>query len=189
MQLVRSLLGVEWRELDRGDVESFLAEQGDEGLTWECKGKGDKGEDRWPRRQQIEKAVSGFANSELGGLLIIGADRTHPKKLGWKLNGLPPPPEPEIKMAVSKVIDWGVAPVPPYDVQAWRIGEDRHAAVAWVRPTPEPPCVTRDGLVFQRTVGRTEPVSDPGALARLFEGGNRARERAEGLPSEPPRRS
>ena len=34
------LFDVPWRDLKRSDVEAFLDEAGEEGVTWEAKGKG-----------------------------------------------------------------------------------------------------------------------------------------------------
>jgi hypothetical protein len=93
MNPVEALFGVSWDGLERDHVTSFLAGAGDEGLTWEV--KGDAKEGRWLRREQIEKAVSGFANSELGGILIIGAQEDEG---GWDLTGLQPPSESEVAL-------------------------------------------------------------------------------------------
>ena len=170
------LFGVSWQGLDRHRVETFLDTAGDEGLTWEV--KGDEGQQRWPRREQIEKAVSAFANSRLGGVLVIGANRRR-EEPGWDLPGLKAPAEQEIEVAISKTIRTGVAPIPPFRVKQLGEADGLHAAIVWVEPVPDPPCVTSGGLVFQRATGVSEKVTDPSDLARLFDGGDRARAGAE----------
>jgi Putative DNA-binding domain len=142
-------------------------------VTWEA--KGDAKEAKWPRRQSLEKAVCGFANSELGGVLLIGVNRTD---AGWRLDGLQPPAN-EIPIAVGQTIRTGVRPIPRFDLVHFDIGDRRSAAVVEVEPVNEPPCITRDGRIFVRTSGQTVPVVDPGDLARLFGTGDHAREAAE----------
>lgn len=64
-----NLFGVAWEQLDASAVEQFLVQAGDEGLTWEAKGGGDR-----PRPDTIRKSACGFANT-MGGYLIVGAER------------------------------------------------------------------------------------------------------------------
>jgi hypothetical protein len=169
--LIRTLFDSSWDELSRAEVETFLHSAEDEGLTWEV--KGDQRECKWPRRAQVEKAVCGFANSQLGGVLIIGAHRADKRKPGWALHGLSDPGE-EVDLALDRVIRNGIRPVPPFRVKSWLVEASRYAAVVWVEPTDRPPSITRDGRVFERTTGATEPVDDPVALAKLFDAGAQA---------------
>jgi hypothetical protein len=175
--VVEQLFGVAWGALDRLQVDAFLQDAGNEGLTWEV--KGDVKTARWPRREQVEKAVGAFANSQLGGVLIIGAERRDRRTPGWDLVGVAPPAETEPEMALDKVIRTGLDPIPPFRVQVWRLAEDRFAGVVWVEPTPEPPAITRDGIVYERVTGRSEQVTDAARLAKLFESGDAARSAAE----------
>jgi hypothetical protein len=177
MTVIDSLFGVSWKELEISHLISFLQVAGDEGLTWEV--KGDRKASRWPRREQVEKAVSGFANSQLGGILIIGAERDKKSEPGWSLAGLSPPTEQETEMAISRIIRSGVRPTPPFRVKAWTVAVERKAAVVWVEPVDRPPSITRDGRVFERTTGETEPVKDPAILSQLFAAGERASGEAE----------
>lgn len=171
MTVIEPLFGVSWDALDKSHLVHFLEEAGDEGLTWEAKGGAKEG--RWLRREQIEKAVSGFANSQLGGVLVIGAEREGSDQ-GWVLTGLLPPSEDEVELAISKVIRAGVQPVPAFRVKVWPISDGKKAAVLWIPPIDRPPAITRDGRVFERTTGATEPVKDPAMLSRLFEAGMEA---------------
>jgi hypothetical protein len=177
MTIVEKLTGVTWEALEEKQLAAFLGQAGDEGLTWEVKGGDEEGS--WPRREQIEKAVGGFANSELGGVLIIGAKRRAKGKPGWDLNGLKPPKEEETELAIAKKIRGGVRPTPNFRVKAWPTSEGRKAAIVLVSPVDRPPAITRDGRVFERTSGATEPVRDPAMLARLFAAGERASGNAE----------
>jgi hypothetical protein len=170
------LFGATWERLSLDHLRRFLAQAGDEGLTWEV--KGDREQSRWPRPQQIEKAASGFANSALGGVLLIGVERQEPGR-SWLLKGLAAPAESEIVLAVGKVMRDGLRPVPEFRVRSWELESNRHVAVLWVRPVAEPPCLTRDGRAFVRTTGQTVPVTDPTELARLFAAGDKARADAE----------
>jgi hypothetical protein len=174
---ISALFGTSWEGLSPEGVEAFLREAGDEGLTWEV--KGDLKTTRWPRREQIEKAACGFANSRLGGVLIIGAERETGKDRGWILEGLEPPNEEETELAISRVIRIGVRPTPRFRIKVWSVERNRKAAIVWVSPVDQPPSITRDGRVFERTTGATEPVRDPAILSRLFAAGERARANAE----------
>lgn len=186
MTIIERLTGVSWEALGEEQLARFLAQAGDEGLTWEVKG-GDR-QGSWPRPQQIEKAVSGFANSELGGILIIGAERPDRSKPGWVLNGLKPPKEEETELAIAKLIRAGVQPTPGFRVKTFAVAEDRKAAVIAVSPVDRPPAITRDGRVFERTTGATEPVRDPAMLARLFAAGEQAGAEAEAKAQRAARR-
>jgi hypothetical protein len=114
----------------RAAVETFLADAGDEGLTWEV--KGDVKTSRWRRREQVEKAVGAFANSQLGGVLVIGAERRDRRTPGWDRVGVGPPAESEPAMPLDKFIRTGLNPVPPYRVRVWQLAEDRFAGVVWI---------------------------------------------------------
>ena len=186
MTAVESLFRVPWSDLDKPHVVRFLADAGDEGLTWEA--KGDAKESRWLRREQIEKAVSGFANSQLGGVLVIGAERKEGDQ-GWVLTGLLPPDEDEVELAISKVIRTGVQPIPAFRIKVWPTTDGRKAAVLWIPPIDRPPVITRDGRVFERTTGATEPVKDPALLSRLFEAGMEAERTAADKAMQASRRA
>jgi hypothetical protein len=91
-----------WDELTAADVESFLADAGDEGLTWEAKG--------WqqPRRDTVRKGVGGLANAR-GGFFIVGAEPAQAG--GWMLNGVTFA-DVEPGTWLSSVIASGLQPVP-----------------------------------------------------------------------------
>jgi Putative DNA-binding domain len=175
--VIDRLFAVPWEVLDKPQVETFLDTAGNEGLTWEVKGDAKSG--RWPRREQIEKAVGAFANSQLGGVLLVGAERRDRRSPGWDLVGVGPPAESEPELALARVIRTGVDPVPPYRIRAWQLDGVRWSAAVWVEPTPEPPTITRDGIVYERVSGASEQVTDAARLARLFDQGDAARAGAE----------
>src|SRR4051812_27394703 len=75
---VQQPFGDRWDGLRVEDVERFLADAGDEGLTWEAKGG------REPHANAVRKAVCGFANA-IGGYLIVGAEQS---ANGWRLPGV-----------------------------------------------------------------------------------------------------
>jgi hypothetical protein len=162
--------GVAWAELDLASLRAYFdhAEPG-EGLTWEAKADD-------VRPAHIYKAASGFGNSVSGGYLVLGATwdkRTHQ----WKLPGVALGPEPQTW--VSNLVSTGVRPVPHFDCRVLDLGSGTSIVVVWFEPVPDPPCITTDGRIYERTVGVTQPVTVPNALARLFERGERARRRAE----------
>jgi hypothetical protein len=163
----RSVFGCPWNELDLEHVEGFLAQAEDEGLLWEAKGGGQP-----PHRGSVVKAVCGFANSE-GGFLILGADREGPY---WRTTGVPLPNEPRVWL--GSVIRSGLYPIPEHEALVWSVGGDRSVVVVRVEPVAVPPCLTTDGIAYQRVSGETVPVTDPRVLQALLERGRQAEERA-----------
>ena len=71
--------GVAWEDLDLTRLEAFFADADEEPLTWEAKGGGPDG----LRRDQIVKAVCGFANSELGGFIVKVTRERRRQPLGY----------------------------------------------------------------------------------------------------------
>lgn len=61
--------GIPWPRLSLADLDAFLAAEPEETLYWEAKGDG---RERLAP-QALAKAVCGFANSERGGYLMLGA--------------------------------------------------------------------------------------------------------------------
>lgn len=74
------LFDVPWEDLDADAVERFLAQAGDESLTWEAKGGGDR-----LRPDTVRKSACGFVNA-IGGYLIVGAERDEQGQ--WTLPGV-----------------------------------------------------------------------------------------------------
>jgi hypothetical protein len=64
-------------------------------------------------------------------------------------------------------------------VRVYTVDEGRTVAVVEIEPVAEPPCITNDGIVYERVSGRTVPVVDTLVLARLTEQGAHARQRAQ----------
>jgi hypothetical protein len=163
---VDDLFGVLWNAVDLDSVGAFLADAGDEGLFWEVKGTR-------PNPRTVRKSVRGFANSERGGYLILGARQVDG---GWQLAGLDfGVPEPGTWLADT--ITGGLRPWPPFDIRVFE-HEGGSVAVVRVEPLSGAPCVTQDGQVYLRVVGKTAPITDPAVLGRLFERGEAARARA-----------
>jgi hypothetical protein len=173
------LFAVPFEELTADHVADFLAGAGDEGLTWEC--KGNLKDHAWVRAEHVYIPACGFANGYEPGILIIGAERKH-RKGPWMFPGLTPPDEEPV-VWINRAVR-SLRPVPNYRISdIWKMPGDRIAAAVLVEPTPEPPCITRDGRMFQRTSSETVTVSDPQVLARLIDRGDLARKRAENLAS------
>lgn len=87
--------------------------------------------------------------------------------------GLTHPPAAELGAWVDQVIrDGAVKPVPWFEPRTFL--ERPGAAIIAIEPVAQPPCVTSGGAVYERTSGRTVPVTDPSELARLFAGGRAA---------------
>jgi|SRR5579884_3029253 len=167
---MRHLFDADWDDLDVPSVERFLADAGDEGLIWEAKGGG-----KQPHPDSVRKAVSGFANS-VGGYLIIGADRDGDN---WRLPGVRfSHPEPATWLS-SVIADGGVSPVPLFDPKPLALSDGKAAMVVAVEPVAQPPCITSSGVVYQRVSGQTLPVTDQRVLSDLIQRGEAVRLRTE----------
>jgi hypothetical protein len=167
------LFSVPWRDLELTDVERFVESASAEGLIWEGKGCA-------PLPKLIHKirhGVCGLAN-QLGGVFIIGAEEGADERWslpGVALGGLQESPSDWI----SRVITDGLVNPPAFAVRTWRRGDSMVVIVIRVEKAGEPPCMTRDGVVWQRVVGETRKVTDPRVLTGLIEQGQRARADAE----------
>jgi hypothetical protein len=108
---VNTPFGSPLEELELDHLRRFLADGPDESLTWEAKG----GE---IRPGHVRTAVWAFANSELGGFLILGASRGKADR-AWRLGGWRPKDEPALWVenclaggGVGRVPDDGVTAEP-----------------------------------------------------------------------------
>jgi Schlafen, AlbA_2 len=160
--------GASWEALTLGDIEAFLADAGDEGLTWEAKGT------ERPHPGSIRKQVCAFANA-IGGYLLIGVRRDDG---AWVADGVDFGGD-EPTTWLGGIIRNGLRPVPRYDVKSWKLDDGREVAVIHVQPVSEPPCMTSSGEVFERVSGESIKVEDPTVLARLYQRGQAAEVRAE----------
>lgn len=169
--MVQQLFDTSWEALSRESVERFLAGAGEEGLTWEAKGR------KTPHRDSVRKAVCGFANA-VGGYLIIGAERGQE---GWRLPGAEFPSDEPGTWIGSLVAAGGVSPVPVFEPKAFDANDGRHAVVVRVEPVPTPPCITASGIAYQRVSGQTLPITDQRVLADLIQKGATLRAQTEAL--------
>lgn len=166
---MHSIFPAPWGELQLADVGEFLAEAGEEGLTWEAKGERNG---QAVTTKSIGEEVCGLANS-VGGYLILGAVQST-KGAAWSLTGLTVP-EPEPRAWLSRVICDRLRPIPRFDIHAWAVAGDRSVMVVEVQPVAVPPCLTVDGLAFERVTGQTKKVDNPGRLADLLLRGDKAK--------------
>ena len=154
-------------------VETFLEGQSAETLYWEAKADAP---DPLPKAK-IVRAVCAFANSRDGGYVIVGAKETSTGV--FTLPGLT-----VTRLGRSSLVDWldriiedGFQSLPKPFIQPL---QGRTAAVIAVEPIENPPCVTKDGGVYIRTSGSSDPVTDQRELTRLFDEG-RARKSREAI--------
>jgi hypothetical protein len=171
-----------WDDLDPDAVHEFLRTAGEEGVTWEAKADDKRGR---LHPDSLRKAACGLANRD-GGYIIVGAKRD--AETGeWKLPGITKP-DNEPALWLGKVLR-GLRPTPRFELRAWPLDDDRIAAVVWIEPVDEPPCMTPQGQVYERVSGETLPVTDPARLDALFRGGQQARGRAEHFANRAARRA
>ena len=176
---VDDFFGVPWDQLDVHALRTFLANAGSESLRWEAKADNERGA---LDRRDIAKAICAFANSELGGYLILGAKQDG-RGGPWVLPGLAMPPSGDLPPWVSQIAA-GMRPRPTIDVRELGAERDRGpTAVVWIPPAGEPPVITQDGTVYLRVAGASIPVTDQHVLAELFASGKAARARAESAAS------
>lgn len=167
-----SLFDVSWESLDADAVERFLARAGDEGLTWEAKGGGER-----PRPDTVRKSACGFANA-IGGYLIVGAERDEQGR--WTLPGVDfRGEEPATWLSTTIAAAGGARPVPTHDVKAFDRPDGREAAVVAVDWVAAKPCMTAGGVVYVRVSGATVPVTDQQTLAAMLAEGDAVRHGAE----------
>lgn len=165
--------GVDWDSLELAHVLAFLAQSEDESLIWEAKG----GE---ITPHHVRQAVSGFGNSELGGVLILGVTRDRATR-EWVPDHWEPP-EREAQLWITNCLArGGVRPRPWTGVKPWDVDGGGQIACVAVAPAAMPPILTSAGQAWERTSGATVKVTDPADLRRLFERGRAAAERAASI--------
>jgi hypothetical protein len=159
--------GAPWDALTVDELRTFFAVQGrNESLTWEAKGGP-------PDPKEVARQVCGFANTVLGGYLVLGAEQ-HKQTASWSLTGSRfPDTDPD--RWVSGVVASRLDRRPQIDVRSYEMGGGQSVAVVWVPPSPVPPCVTSLGEVYERIPGQTIPIRSHEELARLFAKGDGAR--------------
>jgi hypothetical protein len=172
-----SPFGVAWEDLDLARLEAFFANAEEEPLAWEAKGSGPGG----LRGGHVVKAVCGFANSELGGFLVLGFGRDGPGP--WERRPVALPGD-EPGLWLDQVVSAGVRPQPRTEWKLLGRYEDGIVGVLRVEPVDEPPALTGGGTAYERTSGRTLPVADPVELRALFDRGARAARRVESLADD-----
>jgi hypothetical protein len=163
-----TIFGVECDELELEHVRAFLDGAGREPLTWEAKGT-------TLRSEQVTKYVCGFANAVDGGYVLLGFDR---HDAGWRIDGVEFPGD-DPPVWVSNVVANTLRPRPRVDVRDWPTSGKKRAAVVQVEPVAEPPCITSDGIVWERVSGATIAVRDAADLRALYGQGAAAAARAE----------
>jgi hypothetical protein len=153
-------------QVNLDDVAALLDDTAAEPLHWEAKGiKINPGE--------VRKQICGFANSQVGGFLILG---TTADKGAWHLDGVTFP-NGDPPAWISEVAQ-GVQPYPDgLDTQPLPIEDDKWITVTWVPPTPTPPC-NAHGTVYERVSGATRSVREPLRLSELIKRGETAHETA-----------
>ncbi|MGZ6299705.1 MAG: AlbA family DNA-binding domain-containing protein [Candidatus Limnocylindria bacterium] len=138
------MFGAPWDELDVSHVRAFLASAIDEGINWEAKGDDAKGP---CRSHSVRKAVCAFANSHLGGFIIVGA--VHDGGAGgWSLPGLRRPPSGSLADWLTETIRSGVEPWTSPLIKTWP-GPEGPIAVVRIDPVALPPAIT---VVWRITV-------------------------------------
>lgn len=172
-----NLFRTAWSDLTLFDVQRFLdGASGDEheGLTWEAKAGR-------IRPEHIHRSVSAFANSILGGYLILGAERADSRQ-PWTTPGCAiPGDEPRlwIAQAAGELIN-----APTIDSHAWDVGDGKWVAVVAISPSSVPPVIAPSGVVYERVTGASPPIKDPTRLAAIFARGDAARDRAVNVARE-----
>lgn len=168
MILKTSPFGVDWDRLTLVEVEAYFGANLDESLTVEAKGS-------QVHSGHVTREVNAFANSDLGGFLVLGVHRKD-RKSPWIVEGWEPPDESTTW--VSNIVTTTMDPVPRIDVLPLPMGGSRVVTVVRVWPVPLPPSVTSAGGVFYRLPGKSEPAYPASVLQRLFDRGAAGQSRA-----------
>lgn len=167
---MESIFRVPWATLELADVEAFVESASGEGLVWEAKGQA-------PLRglkKKIVEAVCGLAN-QLGGFVIVGAEAERSDG-PWLLSGVENDAGEDAHDWICRVLNGRLSNPPPFDVRRWTLSDSKVVAVIRVDPVGVAPCMTIDGLVWQRLVSETRKINDPLVLLELIRRGQAARE-------------
>jgi hypothetical protein len=135
----------------------------------------------------VREEICAFANGHVDGYLVLGVDpastedqgrRRRREPCAWQVKGwLPPGGEPDTWISGS--VREGLDPRPHIDARSFALEGGRWLSVVRVPPLPLTPCITNDGLIFERLPGITQKVTSSSGLRALFEAGREARTAAE----------
>jgi hypothetical protein len=113
---------------------------------------------------------------------VLGVDQGRPasaagKAVTWAVTGWEPPGgEPDT--FIGSCLAEGLDPRPNCLPRSWPCDQGRWVTVIRVLPVSVPPCVTNDGMVYERLPGSTQPVRTSETLRALVRRGAEARARA-----------
>lgn len=162
---VAELLPAPFSELTLDDVHEIVRRVGEERETIFFERKS------IPRQDLVAKSCAAFANT-LGGLLLVGIpDNTD------NLTGFAEPHIGDAPVWVKDVLRPRVTPLPPFRARTFNVGDDRHALLVLVeRSSTTPHLLTRQGAIYIRTPGSSDPVglSDHPTLLELVHRGEAA---------------
>ena len=98
-------------------LRDFLANAGEEGLTWEAKGDEPREGGKRMRAEHLQRSACAFAN-QVGGYVLIGVHRNDGH---WEVPGIvAPAAEPELWL--DQVLA-GLRPIPRYERKAWEVAD------------------------------------------------------------------
>jgi hypothetical protein len=161
---VSELLPRPFADLTLDDVGAIVAAVGEEreSLFFERKEK--------VSTAALAKSCAAFANT-YGGLLLVGIDDATDK-----LTGVEPIAEPQVW--VKDVLRGHLLPLPPFQARSLALRGKRALLLVLVEEsTSTPHLITRQGAIYVRNPGSSDPVpiQDQGRLLELVARGERAR--------------
>ena len=140
--------GKEWSELKDKDVKTFI-ENSDESFFVEYK------DDRASTTTVIEE-ISALSNT-YGGYLLIGVSDN--KEITGCTNWN--------EQKIHTTIHDSMSPVPIFDVRKFIIN-DKTIYVIRISEGPEPPYITKDGLIYERISSGTCVVKDSNKINKMY---------------------
>ena len=150
------------------DLRALLAEASDgETYTFEAKADDPAPTGKGLSSTDVSKAACAFANSRVGGVVVVGAAEL--SRGQFALTGLAHPRAGSLKEWLDKAVD-GVRPRPraeirTFDAEPPMIGP---AAIVRVFPVMEKPAIANGGRIYVRTATQSVPLEDPVEINRLF---------------------
>lgn len=164
---VAELLHRPFAELELDDVRQIIASLGEqrESLFFERKAQ--------VNANSLAKACAAFANAH-GGLLVVGVGDDDDELVGID------PRHSEAQLWVKDVLRNHVLPMPPFRARWLPTATDRGLLLVLVEESATTPHIlTRNGVIYVRNSGSSDPVADQRRLLDLVARGERAAEHAQ----------
>jgi len=154
-------------DLEVNDLLCLQEKQICEGWYVEYKRDIPKGSNNKFDNIKIAKSISSFANTK-GGWIFWGITCEN-TNFPNAINGIDLQDYRNIEDQISQIINSNVSPKPIYGIKIIALPNGKDVIAIQVDPSPEPPYITSQGIIYQRENNESKPIKDRYIIEKLNE--------------------